>query len=107
MSENNDTGRGTWFVACEDLFISSDGLLRIPHPRNNAEARLVCFPPAGAEAFMYDGWVPFLPESIELCAVQMPAEEHDVSRVIASLAESLLQHTRQGQKLFFIGLCLG
>jgi medium-chain acyl-[acyl-carrier-protein] hydrolase len=107
MPENNDNSHGTWFVSCEDLFISPDGLLRIPHPNAQAEARLVCFPPAGAEAFMYDGWVTSLPESIELCAVQLPEQKQEVSQVIAELAESLLQHTRKGQKLFFIGLCLG
>jgi len=107
MPEDNDSSPGTWFVSCEDLFISSDGLLRIPHPNDQAEARLVCFPPAGAEAFMYDGWVALLPESIELCAVQLPEQEQDVSRVIADLAESLLKHRRPGQRFFFIGLCLG
>jgi medium-chain acyl-[acyl-carrier-protein] hydrolase len=107
MSENTKEARREWFVSSGELFISSDGLLRFPHPNEHAEARLVCFLPAGAEAFMYDAWVRMLPESIELCAVQLPDQEPAVSSVIAELAESILKHTRKGQKLYFLGACLG
>ncbi|GCE07681.1 thioesterase II family protein [Dictyobacter aurantiacus] len=107
MLENKEGTPREWAVSTEEVFISSDGLLRFPRPPKNEEAYLVCFPPAGAEAFMYDGWVRLLPESINLCAVQLPEQEHDVSAVISQVSESLLQNIRPGKKLFFMGICLG
>ncbi|HEX6289043.1 MAG TPA: thioesterase domain-containing protein [Herpetosiphonaceae bacterium] len=109
MTDTADVSPGTWFVENDELFVSSDGWLRFPRPRPEAEARLICFPPAGAEAFMYDRWVNFLPESLELCAVQLPEGEeyNDVQQVIATLSESIVEQSRAGQKLIFCGICLG
>jgi medium-chain acyl-[acyl-carrier-protein] hydrolase len=43
--------------------------------RPEARARLFCFPHAGAGASSYRLWSQGLPESIEVCAVQLPGRE--------------------------------
>ena len=97
------------------MFISPDGWLRFPRPNEHAIARLLCFPTAGAEAFVYDYWAAFLPESLELCSIELPnrgseretKQYKELSAMIAALAGSILRHSRQGQKLIFYGFCLG
>jgi medium-chain acyl-[acyl-carrier-protein] hydrolase len=107
MPENNSVPESDWFESSGELFISSDGLLRFPHPNERASVRLVSFAPAGADGFMFDGWASLLPESLELCNVQFPSEEQTASAAIEKLAKSLLQNAREGQKLVFIGVCMG
>lgn len=107
MPDNKGVPESDWFSGSSDLFISPDGILRFPHPNEAASARLVAFPPAGADAFMFDGWVPSLPESLELSIVQFPNEEQTASAAIEKIATSLLQHAGKGQKLIFIGVCMG
>jgi medium-chain acyl-[acyl-carrier-protein] hydrolase len=95
------------------MFISSDGLLRIPGPKEQAQVRLVCFPPGGADAFIWDAYSHFLPESIEICAIQLPNRGPELARyteraqIIAEVAQSLLTHAREGQQLVFHGYCVG
>ncbi|GCE15794.1 thioesterase II family protein [Tengunoibacter tsumagoiensis] len=109
MVEHADSAPRSWFITSDELFISEDGYLRIPHPNAQAPIRLLCFPPAGAEGFMYDGWVALLPESIELCAVQLPDSDQyrESATVISLLGETILHHAREGQQLVFCGICLG
>jgi medium-chain acyl-[acyl-carrier-protein] hydrolase len=109
MTESAEVTRRSWYFENEDLFVSSDGWLRFPRPKAEAEGRLICFPPAGVEAFMYDAWADLLPESLELCSVQLPEEEehNDVRQVIALVAESIVEYSRPGQKFVFFGACLG
>ncbi|MES1956579.1 thioesterase II family protein [Salinisphaera hydrothermalis] len=47
--------------------------------RPEAEVRLLCFPYGGAGASIYKGWERFLPETIELCAIQLPGRENRMS----------------------------
>lgn len=95
------------------MFLSSDGLLRIARPNEQAKVRLVCFPPGGADAFIWDTYSAFLPETIELCAIQLPNRGPELERymdrstIIAELVQSLLVHAREGQKLVFHGYCVG
>src|SRR5215831_7541021 len=97
-----------WF-----MFLSPDGLLRIPRPKERALVRLVCFPPGGADAWMWDAYSRLLPETIELCAIQLPNRGPDITRytdrsqIITEVAQSLLTHARAGQKLVFHGYCVG
>ncbi len=95
------------------MFLSSDVLLRIPRPNEHAQARLVCFPPGGADAWIWDAYSAFLPESIELCAVQLPNRGSELTRytersqIIGEVAQSLLTNARKDQKLVFHGYCVG
>ncbi len=107
MQEKTKESESDWFVSSEELFVSSDGLLRFPQPNAQAAARLVCFPPAGANAFMYDAWVSLLPKTLEICTIEFPDQEQEASQVIARISESLVKHARPGQKLVFFGACMG
>ncbi len=95
------------------MFLSSDGLLRISRPNEHAQVRLVCFPPGGADAWMWDAYPTFLPKTIELCAIQLPNRGSELTRytdhsqIIAEVAQSLLVHACEGQKLVFHGYCVG
>jgi medium-chain acyl-[acyl-carrier-protein] hydrolase len=95
------------------MLLSSDGLLRIPRPNEYARVRLVCFPPGGSDAWMWDSHSTFLPKTIELCAIQLPnrgsarARYIDRSQIIAEVAQSLLTHIHPKQKLVFHGYCVG
>jgi medium-chain acyl-[acyl-carrier-protein] hydrolase len=95
------------------MFLSPDGLLRIPRPNEHAQVRLVCFPPGGADAWMWDAYARLLPKTIELCAIQLPNREPELtcytdrSQIITEVAQSLLTHAREGQKLVFHGYCVG
>ena len=45
------------------------------HPRPGADVRLIGFPHAGGGASVFRGWADRLPESVEMCAVQLPGRE--------------------------------
>jgi medium-chain acyl-[acyl-carrier-protein] hydrolase len=47
-----------------------------PIPRPAARLRLFCFPYAGGSASAYRTWAGLLPDSVELCAVQLPGREN-------------------------------
>ena len=46
-----------------------------PKPRPDSRFRLFCLPFAGGGASAYRSWFNTLPDSVELCAVQMPGHE--------------------------------
>jgi len=43
-----------------------------PHPKPNADLRIICFPYAGGSASTYISWSKLLPNNVELIAVQPP-----------------------------------
>ena len=49
-----------------------DRLFPFRSPRDDASARLVCFPFAGGGAATFRGWANELPGDIEVCAVELP-----------------------------------
>jgi medium-chain acyl-[acyl-carrier-protein] hydrolase len=95
------------------MFLSTDILLRIPRPNEQAQVRLVCFPPGGADAWIWDAYAAFLPASIELCAVQLPNRGPEMERyqeraqIIMEIARSLVDNAHPGQQLVFHGYCVG
>lgn len=50
--------------------------LHINQPRPQARLRLFCFPYAGGAASIYRTWPQYLPNTIEVCAVQLPGREN-------------------------------
>ncbi len=44
----------------------------VPKEQRTARLRLVCFPPAGMGAAFFRSWSSELPETVEICAVQLP-----------------------------------
>lgn len=77
--------------------LSSGKWLAPTRPNPAASLRLFCFPYAGGSSFVFREWADRLPESIEVCAVQLPgrgrrlAEEPFVRfpPLLESLARSL------------------
>jgi surfactin synthase thioesterase subunit len=51
------------------------GWFRVHHPRPAATTRLICFPHAGGSASAFWDWPRFLPDSVELVAVQYPGRQ--------------------------------
>jgi len=54
---------------------SDNAWLFRPAPRPDAGVRLFCFPYAGAGASTYRAWPEHVPDSVEICAVQLPGRE--------------------------------
>ncbi len=48
-------------------------------PRPSARLRLFCFPYAGGGASAYRSWAAALPDSVEVCPVQLPGRENRLS----------------------------
>jgi medium-chain acyl-[acyl-carrier-protein] hydrolase len=69
-------------------------IMRQP-PRPRARLRLLCFPHAGGNAWSYRGWSSWLPEEIEVCAVQLPGHGNRVretpARDFAALFDRLTE----------------
>ncbi|WP_217208445.1 thioesterase II family protein [Streptomyces sp. AC550_RSS872] len=70
----------------------------VPGRTAPAQARLFCFPYAGAGATVFRGWGPGLPEGVEALAVQLPGREDrlpdqpvdDLDELLTALAPGLL-----------------
>jgi medium-chain acyl-[acyl-carrier-protein] hydrolase len=59
---------------------------RNPHAR----ARLFCIPHSGAGASTFTDWIPHLPSSLELCAIQLPGREDRVTDPLPSTLAELV-----------------
>lgn len=49
--------------------------LAVTRPRHDADLRLFCFPYAGGGSSIYRSWAEALPQTIEVCPVQLPGRE--------------------------------
>ena len=80
--------------------MSSNPWLAFTKPRPHARVRLFCFPFAGGAASAYRTWNRDLPDSIDVCPVQLPGREtrmrepllRDMPSLVAALAEGLKQY---------------
>jgi medium-chain acyl-[acyl-carrier-protein] hydrolase len=85
----------------------------IPVTRPQATVRLVCHPPAGADAAFYADWAEELPPHIEIWAVRMPGRGGridepqcaDAQELAATVADALLSESACRTALF--GASLG
>lgn len=53
--------------------------------------RLICFPYAGGGASIYGGWSKFLPDSFQICALQLPGREDRISEKPIDAMDDLIQ----------------
>lgn len=68
-----------------------------PVPRPGASWRLFCFPYAGGSASLYNAWSPYLPPTVDVCAIQLPGRENrlfepplaDLPALVETLAQVL------------------
>jgi surfactin synthase thioesterase subunit len=81
--------------------------------RPQACLRLFCFPYAGGGANIFRGWVKDLPETIELCPVQLPGRETRAMEPACSRIEPLIETLSEELKPFlsipyvFLGYSMG
>lgn len=72
-------------------------LLRFP-PRPDARVRLVCLPGAGSSASLFHPWSAALPDTVEVCAVQLPGRggrlREEAFRRMEPLADALAEALR-------------
>lgn len=76
--------------------------LKIYHESESAKVRLYCFSHVGGAASVFKQWHHFLPEDIEVCAIQLPGREErqrevlceDIEQVANKLISVILADTR-------------
>jgi surfactin synthase thioesterase subunit len=75
---------------------------------DRARVRLVCLPPAGGHAGLFDAWRTRLPDWIEVCAVQPPGRQsrfaqaapRRMSQLLPALEEAVVDHVRPPYAVF-------
>ncbi len=75
---------------------SASRWIEIPRPTNSPRVRLLCFPHGGGGATGFNEWPEYLPEDIEVCAVQFPgrgrrlfeAPPTSIDQVVEALLEA-------------------
>lgn len=65
-------------------------------PRPSASLRLVCFPYAGGGASLFRDWPRAIPESVEICPVQLPGRENRLGEKLHDRLETLAAVTLDG-----------
>ncbi|WP_045115338.1 thioesterase II family protein [Plesiocystis pacifica] len=60
-------------------------------PRPHARVRLICIPFAGGAASVFRPWSDALPESIEVCAVQLPGRERRLREPLYDAMDPLMR----------------
>ncbi|NUM36208.1 MAG: thioesterase [Candidatus Brocadiae bacterium] len=82
-------------------------------PKPKRKIRLFCFPYAGGAASVFARWHSFLPDSIEVCPIQLPGRENRLSEapyshvpdVVCALKKALLPFCQE--PFAFLGYSLG
>ncbi len=82
-------------------------------PKPQRKVRLFCFPYAGGAASVFARWYSFLPDSIEVCPIQLPGRENrlseapydDVPVLVCALKEALFPLCQE--PFAFFGYSLG
>ena len=80
----------------------------VQRPRPNARLRLFCIPHAGRGASLFHAWASRLPETIELCAIQLPGREirrsepplRDLRAIVDGLVPEILPRLDRPYALF-------
>lgn len=71
--------------------MTSRSWIRRPCPQSSARLRLFCFPYAGGGASIYRGWGEILPDTIEVCPIQLPGREERLREALFTDLETLVQ----------------
>jgi medium-chain acyl-[acyl-carrier-protein] hydrolase len=74
----------------EDRISNTDWVVR-QEPRPAAAIRLICFPHAGGSPWLFRGWPKWLPDAVEVCAVQLPGHGSRIREAPASDFHTLSQ----------------
>ncbi|MGC2474874.1 MAG: alpha/beta fold hydrolase, partial [Candidatus Sulfotelmatobacter sp.] len=84
-----------------------------PQPRSAARFQLVCIPYAGGSAYIFNDWPKHLPESVQVCAIQLPGRARRIkepaftqlSAIVPPLTKALLPHL--GSRFALFGHSMG
>lgn len=74
--------------------VTGTAWIKCPRPNPQARLRLFCFPYAGGAASLFRTWADRLPDTVEVCAIQLPGREErhreplftDLPSLIAALS---------------------
>ncbi|MEM6613641.1 MAG: alpha/beta fold hydrolase, partial [Cyanobacteria bacterium P01_C01_bin.72] len=82
----------------------------LPQIKNNPQAklRLFCLPYAGGSTYIYDRWSDFLPDTVEVCPIELPGRRKrftetpydSINVLVSDLATVLLPHLDKPFALF-------
>jgi medium-chain acyl-[acyl-carrier-protein] hydrolase len=80
--------------------LSMNPWIGCPKPNPQARLRLFCFPYAGGGASIYRSWPDGLPQSVEVCAIQLPGRERrlleppftNLGLLVETIAQSILPY---------------
>ncbi|WP_329201723.1 thioesterase II family protein [Streptomyces sp. NBC_00667] len=78
-------------------------------PRPAAALRLCCLPPAGAGPVFYQSWTRYLPDTVELCSVELPGRGTragrpsctDMGVVVSGIAEAVSDQSDSRSMVLF------
>ena len=89
--------------------------LWLPRINKNTQAklRLFCFPYAGGSSYTFESWRDFLPDTVEICPIELPGRRKrfreslykSLDLLLADLASVLLPHLKQ--PFVFFGHSMG
>lgn len=91
---------GTEHAALLDNGAMINSWVPLTKPDAAARLRLFCFPFAGGSASFFTAWKPFMPDGVELCAIQLPGRERRIRETpIASMVELVKSLSRSLEPL--------
>jgi len=70
-------------------------------PQKNVKMRLFCFPYGGGGASIYREWQDFLPDSIEVCPIQLPGREERLEENLIDNIDTLIYNLIENLQLEF------
>ena len=81
----------------------------ISYANHDAPLRMFCFPYAGGSATIFKDWGNFIPENIEICAIQLPGRgsrmrekaHTNTPELILDLHKNLLSYIKEKQCIFY------
>lgn len=78
--------------------LSHDGWVLRPQPRHEPTMRIFCLPHAGGNASAFAGWPAHLPDSVEVCAIQLPGRQQRIAEAPYRQFEPLLAGLMSGME---------
>ncbi|MBD3225124.1 MAG: alpha/beta fold hydrolase [Caldithrix sp.] len=80
--------------------VKRDQWVVLPKANASASLRLICLPFAGGTSNAFRNWTRYLPDSIELCAVELPGRGHRLSETLFRHIDPLIEQTARGIKSY-------
>ena len=72
-----------------------DSWITFPKPNPKADARLFCFPYAGGSSSIFRLWLNKLPNSIEICPIELPGRGSKMKQVPLNRLKPIIKSLSQ------------